>query len=232
MKGKKGFYLAPGNKKYRSDKNTKYYIWSLPAVITCPNRTELCEIYCYARKAERQYPAVLPSRQNNLKLSMQSDFAEQMIAYFEKKLFRVNKHGKKVENWWIAKRKRVVVRIHESGDFYNQTYADAWIKVAEHFADYKKLVFVTYSKSFRFFDGKKLPRNFVFRASIWKDTSDSDLEIIRRNEWPIYTAYDAKTLLEKVKNHECVECTCINCTTCQKCFNNSSRNKIIAVAIH
>lgn len=67
---------------------------------------------CYAKKAQRLYPHVLPCRVRNWEASKQENFTENMIKC-------ITKTGCKV------------VRIHESGDFYSQEYADKWDLVAK-----------------------------------------------------------------------------------------------------
>ena len=61
--------LSTGNEKLISDENTRFLIWSIPAIKTCPFRTKHCEKDCYAVKAETAYPDVLPAREYNYLLS-------------------------------------------------------------------------------------------------------------------------------------------------------------------
>ena len=104
-------YFSKGNKKLKSTKALKFLIWNLPAVKTCPFATESCKRLCYARKAERVYPSVLPCREKNFQASKSPDFVEKVIEIIKKE-----------------KDNRVlVVRIHESGDFYNKEYAEKWL---------------------------------------------------------------------------------------------------------
>ena len=66
----------------------------------------------------------------------------------------------------------------------------AWLQIMENCKADKRIKFIAYTKSFKFFDGVKLPKNFSLRASIWDDTTAESLEIISRNNWNIYTAVD------------------------------------------
>lgn len=225
----KKIYVSNGNKKLKSTVKTRFWIFSIPAIITCPFRTAMCEKACYARKAERMYKNCLSSRQRNLAITMQDNFVELMIKFIEDKLF--TKKG--MEKWNIKRNKQIIFRIHESGDFYNQRYADDWLKIAKHFHDigYNKIQFVAYTKSFEFFDGKELPANFTLLASIWDDTSERQREIVKRNGWKVYTAYDKETLEKLVIEKKVSLCKCVDCGKCLKCFYNN-RHQIIAVAIH
>lgn len=99
-------------------------IFSLPAIKTCPN-CENCKKTCYARKAEKRYPNVLPCREVNLTASKAKDFENRMVALIKWKKFKI-------------------FRIHESGDFYSQEYADRWTRIAERCPD---VAFWTYTKS-------------------------------------------------------------------------------------
>ena len=53
-------------------------------------------------------------------------------------------------------------RIHESGDFYNPLYLEAWLNVAKFNKDIK---FYCYSKSLEYFLKVLLPNNFYLTAS-------------------------------------------------------------------
>ena len=147
--------LSKGNHKLPND----IAIWNLPRRKTCPGATELCKRYCYAGKAERQYEAVIPFRERNYKKSLQADFPELIIS--------------------ALKRMRVVraVRIHESGDFYNQAYLDKWTKIAKALPN---ITFTAYTKSLHldFTKFKALPNTILF-ASIDPTTSKAMLKANR-----------------------------------------------------
>ena len=123
----RNLYMAKGNGKL--DKGI--LIWSLPAIKTCPNSRD-CRDHCYARKAEKQYPAVLPCRERNYQESLKKSFVSDMVFLIKSKVKHAKKHKIKY------------VRIHESGDFYNKTYAQKWIEIARqlpdiHFYGYTKV---------------------------------------------------------------------------------------------
>jgi hypothetical protein len=115
-------------------------IWNLPSVKTCPYKTPSCEKSCYARKAERCYPTVLPARENNYMESLQADFVENMIYTIESRLNSKAFQGKKV-----------IFRIHESGDFYNLEYTKKWIAICKHFEKDNRIEFLAYTKSILYF---------------------------------------------------------------------------------
>lgn len=123
--------FSKGNRKLPSTT----VIFNLPHLVTCPGATDDCKRYCYARKAETAYKQVLPYRYRNLEASKQADFATNAINTL-KSMRNVN-----------------CVRIHESGDFYNQAYVDAWTTVAQALPN---LRFTFYTKSYHLFDFSKL----------------------------------------------------------------------------
>lgn len=101
--------LGKGNHKLSKD----ILIWNLPSGKTCPGSGE-CSKYCYAKKAERQYPGVRASRDHNLKLCQEKDFIDAMVTH-------------------LSARKESICRIHESGDFYSKEYFNKWKEIAWYF---------------------------------------------------------------------------------------------------
>jgi len=210
--------LSNGNKKLKDNKRVSFLIWNLPAVMTCPNATDLCRLYCYAKKAELQYPDCKPCRMRHFEMSKDADFVARMVYTIETELMRPKN-----------KNKKVVFRIHESGDFYNMAYVEKWLEIMRHFEGVKNLVFVAYTKSVRFFDGLELPANFCLLASVWADTKQENLDIIKRNNFRIYTAYNKEDLENALANGFTL-CRCDDCAGCGKCWNNFISN--VACEIH
>ena len=193
--------VSDRNKKLIPDAFTRFIIWNIPAVKTCPFRTALCEKFCYAVKAETAYPDCLPSRERNFAISRRNDFVENMT-------YTILKIRKGTRKKWV------IVRIHESGDFYNKEYAEKWIAIMNNCKG-ENIKFIAYTKSFPYFDGVKLPENFSLRASIWDDTKPEFLETIARNGWNIYTA-----VKEFKPGDTFTRCRCNDCAGCGKCWEN------------
>ena len=210
--------LSNGNKKLASNDQISFLIWNIPAKITCPCATKECIKFCYAGKAEAQYPDCLPSRMTHFEMSKQENFVDRMIYTIDTELMRPSN-----------KTRKIVFRIHESGDFYNKVYVEKWLKIMNHYKNNNKIVFVAYTKSVRFFDGLTLPKNFRLLASVWSDTKEENLEIIRNNNYRIYTAFNAEAMKQARKDGFSV-CRCEDCATCGKCWNNRYKN--IACEIH
>lgn len=139
-------------------KNTRYYRgvvyeWNLPTGSTCPFALECkvtvdrytgkFDIYrgqykCYAAGPER-FPAVREHRWRN---------------------FEHTKNGGKP----ILPNGCKAVRIHASGDFYNQSYFDMWIDIAN---ENPNVEFWAYTKSLNYWIKRinDIPNNFVLTAS-------------------------------------------------------------------
>lgn len=197
-------YVSNGNSKLKSNDKVRFLIWNLPAQTTCPYSTALCRKNCYAVKAERQYPQVLPRRQANLGLSKREDFVHEMVALIHSK----EQHSKGRE---------ILFRIHESGDFYSKEYAMKWVTIAKLCPNVK---FLAYTKSLPYFEGVRLPRNFIIRASIWSDTTPEMLDLSAK--YPTYTALPAGTY-DAIRNFKC---ECRDCGTCKACYSNSVKSII------
>lgn len=139
-------------------KNTKYYNgvvyeWNLPTGSTCPFAME-CKVTvdritgkfdihrgqykCYAAGPER-FPGVREHRWKN---------------------FEHTKNGNKP----ILPKDCRAVRIHASGDFYNQEYFNMWVEIAK---ENPEVEFWAYTKSLNYWIKKinDIPKNLILTAS-------------------------------------------------------------------
>lgn len=135
---------------YVSNGNRKMSIptFNLPAEDTCPGSTSTCRKLCYAKKAERSWPKVLPCRRRNYQISLTDDFQTKMaIVLFNKKNL-------------------THVRIHESGDLYSQEYLEKWFEVCRLFPHVQFLLF-TQSYHLEF---NNQPDNLLVYWSVWHDS--------------------------------------------------------------
>lgn len=209
------FSVSTGNKKLKSTKKVLFLIWNLPAVFTCPFVTEHCIDKCYARKAERAYPNCFGSRYRNLMFSLSEMFVPMMINYIENKL-----KG-------LPEGRKIIFRIHESGDFYSREYAKKWAEISNHFADDDRITFTAYTKSHIFFYG--LNHNINLNFSLWDDTEEEDLALAKEMSLPIYTAEDTFADADR-KYDNYFKCRCADCGTCQACYHG--KVKLIVCEIH
>ena len=130
--------LSKGNAKLVKTSGIEYKVigFGIPAdmdfedssgqtVNTCPGATA-CRSVCYAKQGRYLMPNVMQTRQNNLAESLKETFVEDMIKAL------------------TSARSYNVVRIHDSGDFYNQTYLDKWSAIA---AALPNRIFYAYTKA-------------------------------------------------------------------------------------
>lgn len=81
-------------------------------VNTCPSALA-CRGVCYAKQGRYGMQNVKDARKHNLDMSLRSDFVDMVIADLSR-MRKVN-----------------TVRIHDSGDFYNQEYFNKWNLIAK-----------------------------------------------------------------------------------------------------
>ena len=115
-KDRKVANLVTKNGKQAAIANT----FGLPAgkAYSCPGATSICESVCYAGKLEKLFPAVKTNLLHNWELLRNADeptmvdLLEDMIADFKADC--------------VKKNAPMLFRIHWDGDFFNDTYTNAW----------------------------------------------------------------------------------------------------------
>jgi hypothetical protein len=140
------------------------FTFSLPSGHTCPF-ADICLVKsdkvtgkltygknnkfgCFAASAEMQYKNVRNARWHNFDLLRKLD-----------ELKMTNLILKSIPN------KAQIIRVHVAGDFFNQSYFNAWINVANKRRD---VIFYAYTKSIQFWLNRKneIPTNLKLNASI------------------------------------------------------------------
>lgn len=145
----------------------KIATFSLPAGWTCPGAKECkskthnvngslkirdgkdTKFRCFSASTEVLYRNTWVSRQHNLKLlKRHSRSPNRMAALIHNSIPKNTTH----------------IRLHVSGDFFSQTYFDAWIKVAER---NPHIVMYAYTKSIPFWLNRhaRIPQNLILTAS-------------------------------------------------------------------
>lgn len=168
-------------------------IFNLPHRITCPGATAWCKAHCYAQKAERMYKQVLPYRHWNFLMSKRKDFVE-----------LVNKE--------LARAHKTTVRIHESGDFYNQAYVDKWYAIMKANPN---IHFTFYTKSFHLFNFSKIRRLKNVNAFASLDLSTPKERLKKAKNW--LKAY----ILIGDTPRDVFVCPG-SCKTCSHCYNSET----------
>lgn len=182
-------YISPGNIK------VKCAIFNLPRIITCKPDLE-CHKFCYASKAERQYPSCLPCRLRNLEISKGDTFTQDICTFLK------DYKGK-------------YFRLHESGDFYCIEYVYKWYEIAKL---NPQIVFFTFTKRDDIFTEQvlsKKPKNLTLNLSIDGIDKAIDSQPLRKLGWN-NVARISKTLTNcpamKDKSLKCIT----NCTKCAR----------------
>ena len=136
-------------------------VFNLNRVVTCPGRSPWCEENCYEIKSYR-YPAVKPARGRNLAATKTDDFIFRIVAEIRKDR-RTPIQG---------------VRIHGSGDFYNQAYLDKWFMIAGMCPD---IFFKANTRSWML-DYSKKPDNLRLRYSVDKTTKPGTIGVMKKKK--------------------------------------------------
>jgi len=103
-----------------------------------------CRAVCYAKQGSYTWKNTVAARQRALDATLTDSFVDDAIADIK----RMRGVG--------------VVRIHDSGDYYNQEYLNKWIAIARAFPD---IIFYSYTKS-AVLDFSAAPANFRVTFSL------------------------------------------------------------------
>jgi len=135
--------------------NADLYNFGIPAFIsqdgtkTCPN-AGVCAAGCYARSGTYGFSNVKSAYESRFELTKGDGFIAAMISEVESKLKLSKKRGKDL----------VLIRIHDSGDFYSLAYFLRWTKIMSHFESRDDVRFYAYTKQVKMFQGVDVPANF------------------------------------------------------------------------
>ena len=136
--------LTQNSKLKKTSKITgiKTFDFAITAGLTCP-KADACLAFCYAQKGAYHYPVVKNKHLQNFEATKSNTFVYNMCLE-------------------ISKKKIEAVRIHSSGDFYNRTYLNKWLRIALQLPD---VTFYAYTKSLHLFkehgENVELPKNVV-----------------------------------------------------------------------
>lgn len=195
-------HITTGNKKL------KFPFLSLPAGYSCPAAKDcksiatrhgnkfsdgkgikdFGEFRCYSASAEVQYENVRAIRWKNYDLLLKcKNNKEQMVDLIDKSL------NYSIVNDGIFG----VFRIHADGDFFTQTYFDAWLEVVKK---YPKVNFYAYTKSLPFWIRRinEIPNNLNLIASYGGKFDDLIEKNNLRNAVVVDSVEDAVKLKRKI----------------------------------
>lgn len=208
----------------------RYAQINVRAIEDCPFRSKGCEAVCYACKGNHCFPSVKDSRQKSYMETRRDDYPEAMIY-----TIRTEKMSARYKD------STMLVRVHESGDFYSVQYLRKNLKIWQAFSPVDRVEFKFYTKSFPFFlmltkEEKETLRELirtgivVINLSVDDTTSKEQWKAYHkmREEFPLCNTYYFTEHVENVE-HDSV-CDCMNCAKCGQC--NTSTGKVIVVKIH
>lgn len=207
----------------------RYAQFNTRAILDCPFRSKGCEKVCYATKGNHQFTSVKDSRSRSAEESKREDFPLRM-----EYTIRYHLQSKRYKG------SVMVLRIHESGDFYSVQYLRKWVKIWRSM-EAEPVRFVFYTKSFRFFlmlneeeketirklmKAGQLSMNLSLDDTTSKDQKIAYLEMI--STFPLANTYTCTEDPEAVQ-HDNV-CDCADCAKCGAC--NTAKGKVTVVKIH
>lgn len=149
--------LSLPNKKLKKSMHDDEFILSfgLPARITCPCAGE-CAKWCYGGHGNYLYREPIEKRARNLEIAASPEFVELMNA--------------ELKTWSYVK--KLLVRIHDTGDFFSPRYLEDWITIARMNPD---VTFYAYTKCVKMVKEHELPDNFIVGFS-YGGTQDDLIE--------------------------------------------------------
>ena len=228
-------FLPKGNGKlldYDDDKTGikyRYVQFNTRPVIDCPFRSAGCESVCYATKGNHQFPSVKDSRFRSYEVSKADNFSER-IEYTVRYHMSTKRYKGNV----------MIVRIHESGDFYSLQYLRKWVATWKSFRNDSGIVFVLYTKSFPFFlmlteeekdvirsmmESGKLAINLSLDDTTTKRQRLAYLEMLK--EFPLCNTYYCTENTDTVEHDDV--CDCADCAKCGTCNKGTGKKTVVKI---
>ena len=230
-------FICKGNTKLldfdnpENGEKIRYAQFSTRPLLDCPFKSAGCSIVCYATKGLHNFPSVKENRKAAKVETEKADFSENMIFTIETEFKSARYNGN-----------HMMLRLHESGDFYSLAYLEKWVDVFSHFLDNSEnnLTVCFYTKSFQYFldidDSKAetinkcLAKNVVAISFSVDDTTDKEqiarlAKLLKR--FPLANVYYCTENVETVK-HDSV-CDCADCAKCAKCTKTSGKTTVVKI---
>lgn len=125
--------LSKNSKMENSERDgVTIFNWGITSVETCP-MAGLCKEGCYTLGGSYLWAAVARAYKIREILTMREDFGEMMLAQIERKLKTARRKGN-----------QLIIRVHDSGDFYSPGYLIKWLEIVSTFPE---VHFYAYTKS-------------------------------------------------------------------------------------
>jgi len=173
--------------KKSSQNGIHLYNWGIPAfrskdgTFTCPNARH-CVAGCYAKSGAYLWSTVAQAYENRLSLTYDRHFVDVMVYHIDKLLKR-HKTG------------LILIRVHDSGDFYSHVYQSTWYDIARHYITNDRIKFYAYTKMVSQSESLKPfePDNFRLIYSL----GGSEDELINRINMRHSRVFNTETELEQ-----------------------------------
>ena len=183
--------LLVQNKKIKKSSDANYLVlnFGLPAyksttgLITCPLAGECGNAGgCYALQGPYRWSNVAQAYENRLQATLSNDFIINLQAELNGKLKTSKRQNK-----------QIVIRIHDSGDFYSLDYTEKWLQIINNNPNVK---FYAYTKMIPLFNllkkQGKIPSNF---RVIYSEGGKMD-KLIKENDYHAKVFSSEKELID------------------------------------
>ncbi len=204
----------------------RYAQFNTRAIEDCPFRSEGCEAVCYATKGNHQFPSVKESRSRSYETSKRNDFPA-LMEYTIRYHMTTKRYKGNV----------MIIRIHESGDFYSLQYLRKWIQIWKDLEN-EPVLFVFYTKSFPFFlmlteEEKNVIRRMMKAGKLAMnlsidDTTDAKQKVAYLDMVAAFPLANTYRVTEKVSATD-DKCDCSNCAKCGACNNARGKEKVVEI---
>lgn len=207
----------------------RYAQFNTRPIEDCPFKSAGCSAVCYATKGNHCFPSVKLSRERSYNDSKRADFPSAM-AY----TIATEKTSARYKS------ATMLVRLHESGDFYSMQYLRKWLKIWTMTKDIEGLTTVFYTKSFPFFlkltdaEAGKLNKLMESGKVVMNLSLD---DTFTPEQWKAYHAM--KKRFPSANTYYCTEhikqtehdnvCDCANCAKCGTCNKATGQKTVVKI---
>lgn len=204
----------------------RYAQFNTRAILDCPFRSAGCEAVCYATKGNHQFPSVKESRSRSFEESKRDDFTKRMAYTIRYHLTTKRFNGT-----------TMIIRIHESGDFYSVQYLKKWVKIWKSM-EAEPVLFVFYTKSFQFFlmlteEEKNIIRRMMKALKLAMNLSVDDTTSTRQRmaylemvkQFPLANTYRVTETATDGDD----KCDCADCAKCGACNKATGKEKVVEI---
>lgn len=207
----------------------KYAQYNTIAGVCCPFASIGCALACYAKTGCHLFPSTKKARQRSYNKTLEKDFAKDLIFTLEIEL-----QSKRYLN------NHMLLRIHESGDFYSLEYLKKWVKIFKHFVDDTRITNCFYTKSFKYLlelsaaekavINKGLKNNTIAMSLSLDDTTTPEqiaLAMKCKKEFPLANIYYCAENPEEIKHDN--KCDCSDCAKCGTCTKTTGTTTVVKI---